>query len=249
MAPRNYRRFNRKRRSRKPSTALIKTIRHESKLATMKEAETKRCFFTNLNHNFTTDDASTFYHDVISSIPQSGGALQASWTNRRIGNSVQPCWLKGYIYIRNLHHGTFDYEKNYSIRVMFLKDKNNVVNDPSVPAGSMPLYRHEGETVTASGALYDNLRDIDYRSWKVMSDKQYKLFQYSTFSAGSNTPFLKIPVSINLTKCNFAFDRGESQLSKENIIMLVQSRSFNGNLVSNQSVSISYELVLSFKDF
>lgn len=242
---RNFR--PRRRYRRRAKSTLVSTIKAVSKAVTLKEAETKRMYITNSNVQLLGDLGSAYLHDVLSHIPQAA-AGEASWENRRIGNSVQPCWLKGWLFIRNVHHGTFDYAKNYSVRIMFLKDRNNIINDPSIPASAFPLYRKEGTTQVVQGNMYDNIRDVDYRAWKVMSDKHYKLYQYSTFTAGALTDFIKIPVSLDLTKCTFDFDRGDAQLSKENIVMLIQSRSFNGNVVANQTVSVDYEFTLSFKD-
>lgn len=226
---------------------LVSTIKSVSKAVALKEAETKRVYFTVTNQDINNNLGLSYWSDVMSDIPQAG-AGEASWENRRIGNTVQPCWLKGFIFIRNIHHGTFDHAKNYSIRVMVMKDKNNIMNDPQVSLASLPLYRKEGVTSPVAGTLYDNLRDVDWRAWEPLMDKQYKLFQYSTMTAGQVTPFLKIPVSINLTKCTFDFDRANSQLSKENIVLFVQTRPFTGAQVGTQSIQVSYELALSFKD-
>lgn len=234
-------------RKRKTNKTLIKTIKSVSKAVALKEAETKRVY-VRVSETFDSVEAGTHKFDVLSLIPQAD-ATSAGQEQVRIGNSVQPCWVKGYIFLSNIHHGNFDYNKNYSVRVMCLKDRLNVINDGTVPASAIPLYRVEGQTTPASGGILDHCAPIDWRAWQVMMDKQYKLFQYSEMTAGAKTPFIKIPVSIPLTGCDFNFDRGNAQLVQENIGLFLSVRSFNGAPVTSNTVKVYYDLCVSFKDF
>jgi len=231
----------------KKNTKLVNTIKAVSKSVALKEAETKRVY-VRVSETFDAAESQTHKFDVLSLIPQQTPATSGH-EDVRIGNSVQPCWVKGYIFLSNIHHGNFDFTKNYSVRVMCLKDRLNVINDPNVTPSAMPLYRVEGQTAPATGGILDHCAPIDWRAWKVMMDKQYKLFQYSEFTAGSNTPFIKIPVSIPLTGCDFNFDRGNDELIKENIALFLSVRSFNGAVMNSNTVKVYYDLCVSFKDF
>ncbi len=241
MAP-----YKPKRKVKKHPKDLINTIKSVSKAVALKEAETKRVY-VRVSETFDTSEAQTHKFDVLSLIPQASGT-DAGHEDVRIGNSVQPCWIKGYIFLSNIHHGSFDFNKNYSVRTMILKDRLNVINDPNIPASAMPIYRVEGQTSPATGGILDHCADIDWRAWKPMMDRQDTLYQFSEFTGGARKPFVKIPVSIPLTKCDFDFDRGNSELIKENIALLISVRNFGGGVENSNAVKVYYDLCVSFKD-
>lgn len=246
-----YRKANRKvkrkvRRVRRTSSALTRTIARVSKRVALQQQETKRKYIT-VTGQFDATDAGTHYYDMLTQILQAQNS-NAGFEDRRIGNQVTPCWLKGFIMLTNIHHGTFDFTKNYSIRVMILRDRLNIINDGTIPASAFPIYRQQGQTAPVTGALVDHCQPIDYRAWQVMMDKQYNLYQQSSFTAG-HKPFLRIPISVNLTKCKFDFDRGTDQLVDNNIALFISARSFDGTIHSSViPVKYYYDLTLSFKD-
>lgn len=239
------------RRKARKNSKLVSTIKSVSKAVALKEAETKRVY---LRHSGQIGDSNnqntlqTHYTDLISSIPQQTAAT-SGFESVRIGNEVSPCWLKGFIFLSNIHHGNFDFVKNYSCRIMILKDRNNIISDPNVVPSAYPLYRVAGQAAAATGSLLDHCAPIDWRAWQPLMDKQYKLMQYSELTAGAKSPFIKIPVSINLTKCNFEFDRGNADLTKENIMLFMSFRSFDGAVHQGEApIDFYYDLCLSFKD-
>ena len=177
--------YRRRRYNRRGNKSLVRTIVRVSKATALKEAETKR-IYTNVASTFNQEESQGHMMTLISAIPQAGTAGnevgEASFENRRIGNSVQPCWLKGFLFLQNLHHGNFDYNKNYSVRVMILKDKMNIVQTSNQPI-AYPLYRVEGQAAACTGGMIDHCRPIAWDNWQVLKDSQYKLGQFTNTNA------------------------------------------------------------------
>jgi len=241
--PRNNRRRRNYRRSK---TSFAKKVVQISKATALKEAETKRVYYTLNKIPFNSLESDNCHFTLLSQISQAGPG-EASWENRRIGNSVQPCWLKGFLYLNNTHHGNYDATKNYAVRVLVLKDKENVISTTTNPT-AFKFFRTEGQATPCTGTLLDTIRPIDWRGFKPMFDKTYKIYQSTSYSGNGSPPNVKVPISIDLTKCNFDFNRADNELVKENIAMYVMVRSFDGNSHSTLAFTLTSELTLSFKD-